>query len=157
MKTDNFSKTMLVDQSPQEVFNAVNNVRGWWSEALAGGSEKLHDEFTYRHKDLHYSKHKLVEVVPDKKVVWLTLDSQLYFLDNQTEWNGTKVIFEIAKKGNQTELKFTHEGLVPECECYEACFGGWSHYLQSLQKLITTGKGEPDTKEEMAPYFNVEA
>ena len=155
MKTKDFTTSMLVEQSPEEAFKAINNVRGWWSEVIQGGTEKLNDEFTYRHKDMHYSKHRLVEVVPNQKVVWLTLDSKLYFLENQTEWNGTKVFFEILKKGNKTEVKFTHEGLTPECECYEACFGGWSHYLKSLQQLITTGKGHPDTKEEMAPYMDL--
>ena len=157
MKTEDFTTTMLVDQTPKEAFNAINNVRGWWSEVIQGGTEKLNDEFTYRHKDIHYSKHRLVEVVPNEKVVWLTLDSKLSFLDEQSEWNRTKVIFEIAKKGNKTQVTFTHIGLSPDKECYDACFGGWTHYLKSLRKLITTGKGQPDTKEEMAPYMDANA
>jgi hypothetical protein len=39
-------------------------------------------------------------------------DAQLKFVKNKTEWNGTKVVFEIAKKGDKTELRFTRVGLV---------------------------------------------
>jgi hypothetical protein len=42
---------------------------------------------------------------------------------------------------------FTHIGLVPEYECYEACNQGWTHYIQnSLKSLIETGKGLPNAK-----------
>lgn len=142
---NNFNITFLVSQTPQEVFNAVNNVRGWWSEALEGNSENLNDEFSYRHGDIHYSKHKLIEVVPHKKIVWLTLESKLTFVKKQDEWNDTKMIFEISKQGDKTRLNITHLGLVPHFQCYEGCTKGWIHYLQnSLLPLITTGQGKPD-------------
>lgn len=87
MQNQNFQITFLVDQSTEEVFNAVNNARGWWSEELEGNSEKLNDEFSYRHGELHYSKHKLTEVIPNEKIVWLTVDSKLSFVEKQEEWN----------------------------------------------------------------------
>ena len=148
MQDQNYTITFLVKQSPGEVYQAVNNVRGWWSEALEGDSEKLNDEFSYRHGEIHYSKHRLTEVIPDKKIVWLTLDSQLTFANPQNEWNGTHVIFDISNQGEQTQLTITHQGLVPAFECFESCTKGWNYYLQnSLLPLITTGKGNPDKAE----------
>lgn len=145
MQEQNFMVRILFDQTPEEVFNAINNVRGWWSEALEGNSAKLNDEFIYRHKDIHYSKQLLIEVVPNEKVVWLVTDSNLSFVEHTTEWNNTKVCFEISQQNNKSQLLFTHIGLVPGCECFDGCSGGWSYYLNnSLVPLITTGKGNPD-------------
>ena len=150
MSTPDFTTTLLVDQTPKEVFDAINNVRGWWSEGVEGGTHRLDDEFIYRYKDMHYSKQKLVEMIPGKKVVWLVTDSDLPFLKSGKDaWTDTKISFEVSKKGDKTQVLITHQGLVPGVECYEACSGGWNYYLhESLHPLITTGKGLPDKKEE---------
>jgi Activator of Hsp90 ATPase homolog 1-like protein len=108
-----YSTTFLVDQSPKEAFDAVNNVRGWWSGDIDGNTDKLGEEFTYRYKDIHYSRQKVIEVVPDEKVVWDVLDAHLSFAQDKTDWNGTKVIFEIARKGEKTEVRFTHQAWFP--------------------------------------------
>jgi hypothetical protein len=145
METADFTTTIRVDQTPEEAFNAINNVRGWWSEEIEGNTEKLNDEFNYHYEDVHRCRIKITEVVPGKKVVWLVLDNYFNFTQDKTEWKNTQVIFDIAAKGNKTEIRFTHLGLVPENECYNACHEGWTHYIQnSLYGLITTGKGEPN-------------
>ena len=161
MENQNFTTTIMVDQSPKEVFNAINNVRGWWSEEIEGNTEKPDDEFTYHYKDVHRCKMKIIESIPGEKVVWLVLDNYFSFTKDKREWIGTKIIFDISVHNNKTQLRFTHEGLVPQYECYDACVNGWSQYIQqSLVSLITTGKGQPNSTEtantihEVAARFN---
>jgi uncharacterized protein YndB with AHSA1/START domain len=144
MKNRDFALTLVVDQTPEEVFAAVTNVRGWWSQGLVGRSAAVGDEFTYRYENLHRSTHRVIEAVPGTRVVWHTVDADLAHAKNRTEWTGTEVRFEIARKGEKTELRFTHVGLVPEFDCFESCSKGWSYFVNdSLRRLITTGKGKP--------------
>ena len=149
MENQNFTTTFLVDKSPKEVFDAINNVRGWWSEEIEGDTDKLNDEFLYHYQDVHNCKMKLVEVIPGKKVVWLVMDNYFKFTTDKTEWIGTKISFDISEKDNQTQVRFTHWGLVPEYECYTICHDAWSNYINhSLRNLIVTGKGQPNQKSE---------
>lgn len=147
MGNRNVTATFTVDQTPAEAFAAVNNVCGWWSGEIEGDTDKLNGVFTYRYKDVHYSKQKVTELVPDRKVVWLVLDADLNFTKDRREWNGTRITFDIAKKGDKTEVRFTHN-LGPEHECFEACSDAWTFYVkESLRKLIATGQGKPNKKE----------
>lgn len=126
-----------------EVYDAVCNVRGWWSglysEDIQGDTSRLDSEFTFRAGGgAHYSKQRIVESVPGKKIVWLVTDSELSFLQKKDEWVGTKITFLIGPRGDKTELTFTHEGLVPSIECYDACSTAWGQYVRGkLQPLIT--------------------
>ncbi len=148
MNDHSFTTMFLVDQTPKEAFAAITNVRGWWSGEIEGGTEKLGDEFTYRYKDVHRSKQKLIEVVPGRKVVWFVLDAHLNFVEDKSEWNGTKIVFEVSDKGGKTEVRFTHQGLVRDHECFEACSNAWSFYIErSLRSLIETGQGHPNRNE----------
>jgi hypothetical protein len=145
MKQQGFTTSFTVDHTPDEVFSAVNNVRGWWSGEVDGDTDRLGGEFTYRYKDMHMSKQQVTELVPGKKVVWHVADAELTFVKDKTEWIGTDIVFDIAKKGDKTELRFTHFGLVPAFECYGGCSGAWGALVDgNLRKLITTGKTQPD-------------
>ena len=145
MTSSDFTTTILVDESPQEAFKAINNVRGWWSEEIEGSTDKLNDEFKYHFEDVHNCQIKVIELVPDKKVVWLVMNNYFKFTKDKSEWTGTKIIFEISEKGDKTQIRFTHLGLVPEYECYDICQNAWTTYIQkSLRNLITTGKGQPN-------------
>ena len=145
MSGQNYTTSLTVDQSPEEVFAAISNVRGWWSGEIDGRTDKLGAEFKYRYKDLHKTTQKITELVPGKKVVWHVVESHINFVKDKNEWNGTDIVFEIAKTGGKTELRFTHVGLVPAFECYGDCSGAWGFYINdSLRSLITTGKGQPN-------------
>jgi len=148
MTSKDYTTSYVVDQSPQDVFDAINNVRSWWSGEIDGRTDQLGAEFTYRYQDLHRSTQRITELVPGKKVVWRVLDAEINFVKDKAEWNGTDVVFAIARKDGKTELRFTHVGLRPTIECYGKCAGAWAFYInESLKSLITTGKGDPNAKE----------
>lgn len=143
MKTSDFTVTLLVDQSPAEVIKAVGNPQNWWSGEVTGKATELNDEFSYRYKDLHYSRQRVVELVPEQKVVWMVTESELSYVEDRHEWTGTKITFEVTRQGDKTELRFSHLGLIPGVECYEACSTTWGQLVkQSLYNLITTGEGQ---------------
>jgi hypothetical protein len=58
MNNQDFSARLTGAKTPPEAFDAINNVRGWSSGNIEGGTEKLGDEFTYRYKDVHFAKSK---------------------------------------------------------------------------------------------------
>jgi len=148
MSQQSFTTAIVVEQSPEEVFRAVTDVAGWWSEEVTGGTSRLNDVFDYHFKDVHRCQMRLTEVVPGQKLVWQVLSNYFNFEPHKNEWENTEVIFEISRMDGQTHLQFTHSGLQPALGCYEVCSNAWTFYIaESLYKLITTGKGEPNAKE----------
>lgn len=144
MQQQSFSTVFRVDQTPQEVFDAINNTRGWWSGEIEGVTDQPGAEFTYRVENIHYSKQRITEFIPGQKVVWHVTDAALTFTQDQGEWVGTDIVFEIASVDGQTELRFTHTGLVPAFECYHNCSNAWNVLVGgNLRKLIQTGETQP--------------
>lgn len=121
-----FTTTFVVEQTPDEVFAVINDVPSWWNGDIDGPTDQLGEEFTYRYQDIHRSTHRVTELVPGKRVVWLTTDADLSFASDPKEWIGTEVVFDITPVQGGTEVRFTHAGLVPAFECYDACSNAWS-------------------------------
>src|SRR5215813_5865587 len=142
MKSKSCTVEIEVPNSPQDVFKHIMEVAKWWGKDYEGNSARLNDEFVIHHPGRHYSKQKLIEVVPNKKIVWLVTESKLDWLEkDKNEWTNTKMIFLIMSEGDKTVVHFTHEGLVPEKECYAMCEQGWNMVIKErLFNFITAGK-----------------
>lgn len=109
---------------------------------IEGGTSELGDEFTYRYQDLHHSKQRITESIPGERVVWLVVEGGPNFVEDRTEWKGTRISFELSEKDEGTQVRFTHFGLVPEYECFDACSDAWGSYINgSLRNLIVAGTG----------------
>jgi hypothetical protein len=145
MTPQDYTAAIVVNKTPSEAFQAIKNFKAWWSMQIEGETDKLHEVFYYHYKDVHLSKIKLIEIVPDKKLVYHVLDNNFSFIQDKTEWKDSKLIFEITTEGDDTKVTFTHEGLNPTHECYDNCIDAWGGYIKkSLFDLITTGKGQPN-------------
>ncbi len=143
MQTSDFTITILVDQAPKEVIAAISDPRHWWSGEVTGKALQLNGEFTYRYTDFHYSKQRVIELIPEQKVVWLVTESVINYVEDKNEWTGTKISFEVMPQGDKTQLRFSHLGLVPAVDCFDSCSNSWTQLIQqSLFSLITTGKGQ---------------
>lgn len=147
MASRDYTTTVRVKAAPGRVFDAINDVRGWWAGEIAGASSRVGDEFTYRYENFHTSKQRVVELERGRKVVWLVLESALNFIERKDEWNGTRIVFELARVGEETEIRFTHAGLNTGVECFEACSNAWGFLVgTSLRGFIETGKGEKEIR-----------
>src|SRR5690349_16611635 len=102
MSTENFTTSILVDQSPEEVFDAINNVRGWWSGEIEGHTDREGEAFTYTVPNVHFSRQRITELTPGKTIVWKVADATLSFVENATEWKDTTIRFDILKNGDRT-------------------------------------------------------
>lgn len=141
MEKENFTYQIISSKTPESIFELLLNVDQWWSglyeETIKGKSHHLNDEFTFEAgQGMHYSKQKLVELVPNKKIVWLVTESKLTFLSDAGEWTNSKLLFDISKENNKTIVTFTHDGLTPQIECYDQCSSGWTGYLNNLKKKL---------------------
>jgi|SRR5918992_853161 hypothetical protein len=142
MSDQSYTTAFLVDQTPKEVFAAINNVRGWWFEELEGQTDELGEFKNYEQGDLRCNI-KITQLVPGKKVAWHV--EEFNYVSDPSEWKDTDIVFEIARKGDQTEVRFTHVGLVPAFECYSGCSHDWGIFINSsLRNLITTGEDQPN-------------
>lgn len=141
MTNQNFKYSFTTLKNTSEVFTHLINPKNWWvglfGETIEGKSENSNDEFSFRAGDgVHYSHQKLIELVSNKKIVWLVTESNLSFLKNTNEWAGTKICFDIAQVDNETKVTFTHDGLIPQIECYGGCSSAWTQYLQNLEEYL---------------------
>ena len=134
---NDFTTSFTVHKSPADVFAAINDVRGWWGGDISGETEELGDVFIYEHLPQHRSVQRVTESVPGELVVWHVDEANLSFVDDATEWTGTDIVFDLSAHDGGTTLVFSHRGLVPEVECYEACSNAWGTYINgSLRRHI---------------------
>ncbi len=114
----------------------------WWTGTFEGTCDKVGDEFIHRYGDAHYSKLRVTELIPGRRVSWLVLDNRFDFVQDQDEWTGTQITFEIAEDGGQAQVRFTHLGLAPELECFDACSNAWGSVINgNLSTLLAKERG----------------
>jgi len=130
-------------KSAKAIYNLLLDIPSWWSglynETITGNSKQLNDEFMFRAGGgAHNTRQKLVSLEPQKTVEWLVTESDLNFLEEPEEWQGTKIRFDLEPDVTGTIVRFTHEGLTPQMECYEGCTSAWTGYLKNLETKLNS-------------------
>src|SRR5690606_36242233 len=108
MQTNNFTYSFESTKSPETIFALLLDVKKWWvgfhEETISGDSQKPNDVFSFKAGGgMHDTVQKLVELIPNQKIVWLVTESNLSFLKETDEWHGTKIRFDLAPSGHKTK------------------------------------------------------
>lgn len=143
MKQQNYRGSIVAGVRAAEAFEKINDVKGWWAKDLKGSTGRTGDVFTVRF-GATYVTFEVIRSVPYSTIEWQVTDCYLHWIEDKSEWMGTKLRFDLVPKGNGTLITMTHIGLVPGIECYEDCQQGWDeHFKESLLQLMTEQVGMP--------------
>jgi len=144
MNDKSLSIAFTVEEDPEQVFAAINDVRSWWSGDIDGITNEIGSRFTYTYEDMHQSTQQITDLVPGELVTWRVVEGRIRFVKDETEWTNTVIRFDITPRGPKTELRFTHLGLLPDAECFDSCSAAWHHYVgTSLRHRVTSGTDNP--------------
>src|SRR5712671_6834387 len=119
IQTD-YHVSVMVNTTAGKAAEAISNVAAWWTENIEGSANKVKDIFTVRFGET-FVRFKIVEMIPDQKIVWQVQDCYLHWLSDKKEWMNTSILWEISGKNNSTEIDMTHIGLKPGIECFSYC------------------------------------
>ena len=147
---NDLTHSFTVDATPQQASPPMVPPRsGGGAPNTGAATDQVDADWFYLVPDIHYSKQRTLELVPDERVVWEFTDGYLDFIADKGEWIGTTGRFDIDSDGAQTTVTFTHEGLASTDECFDVCYDAWRHYITtSLRQRILTGRGTMRSSEE---------
>jgi len=111
MQQQDYHCSFTAAVTPKEAFEGINNISGWWAKHLEGSTKELHDIFTARFGETFVTM-KIIESIPGKKIVWQVTDCNLHWQDDKTEWNDTRIVWEITAADGAVRIDMTHIGLV---------------------------------------------
>ncbi len=140
MTTTNFQFSFNTLKQPNEIFSQLLDPNSWWvglfDETIQGQSKTIGDEFTFSAGGgMHHTTQQLIELVPNKKIAWAVIDSKLTFLNDQNEWDGTTICFEIEQTNNHIFVKI-HVVMDDKIRTYN--FFSCRVLAQDLQMLFQT-------------------
>ena len=144
--TMSYSTNVFINARPEPVFKAITkHVQEWWGNTDSPVS-KQGDVFTTSFASTFW-KFEISELDENTRIVWNCIDARHIhegYDGIEKEWVGTSVEWNIETKEDGTLLSFTHNGLVPELNCYEICYPAWERFVtQSLKSYVETGEGMP--------------
>src|SRR5437879_1945118 len=139
MEQHDYHRSIAADMAPQQAYEKIADVSGWWAKDFKGSALKNGDTFTVSFGTT-WVEFKIADAEPGKKITWLVTDCHLQWLSDIKEWNNTSVEWAIKPENGGSRIDMIHHGLRPGIECWNACENGWDgHLLSSLQNLVNKG------------------
>ena len=141
-----YNHTISANVSAAEAYRKVARVSDWWNQRSTGASRKVGDTFRVDFGET-WVDFKVAEAIENKRFVWEVTDCHLHWLQDHTEWNGTRVAWDLTTESGTTTVAMAHVGLTPAAECFKNCEAGWNFYVGvSLLQLLTDDHGLPDRR-----------
>ncbi len=146
--SENYQTSVLIKAGTLGVFKAITErIDEWWGEVdrqPSGTGVTFRVSFGEA-----FWTFRVTTFEPEHLVTWECIESnQVHagLMGIKEEWLGTQLHWQIAtEEESATRLCFTHEGLVPDFNCYEVCSDAWGYFIgSSLKELVERGQGQPE-------------
>lgn len=142
----NYNQIVEISANQEKIFKAITqSIEKWWGPTDLPVT-KIGDEFTTRFDETFW-KFKIIEFQKFDKITWECIDAKHIhsgYENIEKEWIGTSVHWSIESLGLTSKIIFTHTGLTPELNCYDACKPAWDMFItKSLKSFVETGIGMP--------------
>ena len=147
MTQDNYERSIQTTAPRTDVFAALTTgIDRWWTSD-AGKFEKPGDVAVIGFNGRRgYWAFKAISLELD--MVELECVEALHIHEGmpkeiETEWLGTRVVWEIRDADDGTNINFVHHGLTPDLLCFDICEAGWDmFFVDSLKAYLDTGTGK---------------
>lgn len=126
-----------INAARKVVYEAISTISGlsnWWTVQTEGDAS-VGGKIQFDFGDFKGPLMKVVEAVPNEKVVWECVKSD-------HGWLGNRFTFLLDENEGKTRLRFSHEGWEEDGDFYAICSFSWGRYLESLRQYCQTGTGE---------------
>lgn len=142
--TRDYAKQIHINTTPEKVFDTLTTaaeVGAWWAPATGSAAQAGALQITFEGFD-DPLRVRVRQATRPSTVIWDVEGTKIF-----PEWVGTAFIFTLSPSSSGgCDLRFQHEGLHPQLECYEMCRTGWDQYVPSLRDYVETGTGNPFTQ-----------
>ena len=145
MSGKSYSAEILISVKPESVYKAITkSIDKWWTE-LSNQAVQVGDQLSVRFEKTTSWVMTVSEAIPNLSLIWRVVEANhdLEDLSKRDEWKDTTIKWKIAENEKGSKVTLTHQGLIPELECYKICHAGWSYFLGSLKSYLETGRGYP--------------
>lgn len=147
-KSKDYQKSVLIAGNRLGVFKAITErIDEWWGTVdRQPSAEGVAFKVSFGEA---FWRFKVIDFQRGSRISWECITSnQMHagLMGIKEEWLGTKLHWELSEQTDgMTTLSFTHEGLVPDFNCYEVCSDAWGFFVgMSLKELVEQGAGQPE-------------